>query len=830
MKIEVFKEFKNNVRLFDAIDPNYITWLFDSENHRDGPTTPAGAYENPYNYFNQTSFSGQLEDPGHDNQMAPGPQPENTIYFDNDEYYTKFVTTQKNVVIDYRKPQLISWNGSFTAFKDGGNWTAELIIKDDSGIDGDAFAFAIRGNSGTESAAVLGEVASIVSKRGDDEPYYNPVLTTVPATGLDGVDIRIQQSDIDKTMFRVTITIDPNKLKTCLEADGHGFMACDADAKFKYVLLNFTLIDIAGNVMEPSDEFAKQAFVYFDISREELLKDVQKLTLSPADIYPPNLFIDEDMIGHMTIIATNPNETLYEYGFVPKIGLLSDSVGFLSGDPDQHIDGADQLVDGISNAGYVKAYAYLDGSMGAVTCSIGDDVEINMMLDQDLASELRALTYVEGEWGPFIVECSTNTRKIDVDPFVPSCLKHEGFYGLCKHLERYLNTMYTPMGSDCRIGVLEKIDRISHFKDPDSCEPELLTKFAEDHGSEFNFNRAQVEKAANVLLAHSDIENLDSRDLIESIYRRFYGILPYIDRWKGTTRGFELLYRVLGIDARIYPLWEGPTHDMVREDRAKEDYDLTAHLEIELKSDVFNKREMTVISDFLMSAVKSVLPINRVISDVVMKDEISHSEDERDLRFNFVSLDYELKPTKLEGISFWWYLSDSVKSKFNQITDRGTYCQLEIPMYVTGSKASHTTAESAAGWPVPNNCTYYFKQYENTARTYGSNYKTLFLTFAGAMNGQGGVQIPNPERIATNVELEIQSVSQSHGNVIIKIPKTSANLSQINKYNSNIMMGNRMIVASFKFSRAVDNYCESIPYEEFNRGVFSDTPFYHKEG
>ena len=558
MKIEVFKEFgADSLRLFDAINPDRVTWLFGSENHRDGPTD---AYRRkPY----QNDLAPLSED-------LPG-----TIKFDGNAVGDqRLISTQKNVVIDYTKPIIQSYTGVFTSFKHDGHgssggrgsynydardsWECELIIKDDSGIDNGAYKIT------ANNEVVLAELS-----RKDPSLDY-----TMP-----GVSVRFEQSSVDSTMHRVTIVIDPDEIPE--DKKEAVLKKCSKDDVMSYMTMELYFYDIAGNV-GPEDPRFSRAFVVIDKLKSEMLEDVQRLQLEFVDTDPANLFIDKDTIGKTTISVYDPNKTLDEYGFKAKIGLLDGSVGYLSGDtegPDEKV--YTQRVDGIDSTGYVKAYAYLDGTLGQVSCL---DPYYDVVMDMDLATEIRSLTYTEGELGRFIVECDSNKRKLNVDPFIPSVLKNEEIYGLCKLVERELNTMYTPMSGDCRIGILEKIHRISQFKNPDECEMELLPRFAEEHGSELAFTYEQVEKAAKVIQKYAQNNKLNTRDLVDSIYRRYFMILPYIDRWKGTKRSFELLYRVLGIDAEIEPLWEGPDGQMVYEDKAKPDYRLTAHLALILNA------------------------------------------------------------------------------------------------------------------------------------------------------------------------------------------------------------------------------------------------------
>lgn len=781
MKIEVYKEFDGDaLRLFDAINPDRVTWLFGSENHRDGPTDAYREY--PYQ-----------------NDLAPlGEDLPGTIYLDGTAAGDqRLISTQKNVVLDYTKPTIQSYTGVFTAFKrdDEGSstvsenydyetrstWECELIIKDDSGIDNGAYK--ITANRGE---AVLAELS-----RKDPSLDY-----TMP-----GVSVQFEQSSVDSTMHRVTISIDPDEIPE--DKREAVLKKCSEDDVMNYMTLELYFYDIAGNVGPEEPRFPR-AFVLIDKQKSEMLEDVQRLKLEFVDTDPANLFIDKDTIGKTTISVYDPNETLAEYGFKAKIGLLEGSVGYLSGDtegPDEKI--YTQRVDGIDSTGYVKAYAYLDGTLGQVSCL---DPYYDVVMDMDLATEIRSLTYVEGELGRFIVECDSNKRKIDVDPFIPSVLKNEEIYGLCKLLERELNTMYTPMSGDCRIGVLEKIHRISQFKNPDECEMELLPRFAEEHGSELAFTYEQVESAAKVIQKYAKSNNLNTRDLVEAIYRRYFMILPYIDRWKGTKRSFELLYRVLGIDAEIEPLWEGPDGQMVYEDQAKPDYRLTAHLALILNASLYSNRDIRELSDFAMVAVKSILPVNRVLSEVNIVDE---TDGEGDINLTHIDLSREERDVKDEKIYFKYSLTKQSYRPDKMAASCGEL-YLPLPMYPSETIVGHTL-NSTREWPIPDNCCFYFSRYADMLKTHDS--VPLKISF---LNGES--QTLEVDLIASGILLE-------GDRVLVKCKNTGSNAAQMTKFNTNILTTTGTIGYGFAFSRLVKNYCKPLSYTEFKAMDAAQTPY-----
>lgn len=774
MKIEVFKEFgADSLRLFDAINPDRVTWLFGSENHRDGPTD---AYRRqPY----QNDLAPLAKD-------LPG-----TIYFDGNVVGDqKLISTQKNVVIDYTKPVLRSYTGVFTSFRTEehghsgrhgnydyetrGTWQLEMILQDDSGIDNGAYEITANGHT----------IAKLSRKTGEH-------------TVMSGVSVEFEQSSVDSTMFRVTIEIDPtyDEVKEVL-------LSCTD--QFDYIVLGYKFYDIAGNEL---DEELERAFTLYKATKDEMLEDVQRLKLDFVDTNPANLFVDRDTIGKTTISVYDPNETLAEYGFKAKIGLLDGSVGYLSGDtdgPDERV--YTQQVDGIDSSGYVKAYAYLDGTLGEVKCYLSDKEEIVVMMDPDLATEIRSLTYTEGELGRFIVECDSNKRKLNVDPFIPSVLKNEEIYGLCKLLERELNTMYTPMSGDCRIGILEKIHRISQFKNPDECEMELLPRFAEEHGSELAFTYEQVERAAKVIQKYAQNNNMNTRDLVESIYRRYFMILPYIDRWKGTKRSFELLYRVLGIDAEIEPLWEGPDGQMVYEDKAKPDYRLTAHLALILNADRYSNRDIRELSDFAMVAVKSILPVNRVLSEVNIVDDVDGGGE---IKLTHIDLSREEKDVKDEKIYFECDWGNSSYRPEPMVATCGEL-YLPLPMYPSKTIVGHDS-DSTKEWPIPENCGFYFSRYADMLKTYDSvPLKIAFLS--------GETQM-------IEVDLEASGIILEGDRVFVKCKNTRENAVQMSKFNTNILASAGTIGYGFAFSRLVKNYCKPLSYTEFKDMAASQTPY-----
>ena len=578
MIIEVFKDYDQALRLFNSVRYNdneppspedFVGWQFDSIN------------------------------------TYPDPQPEGTIYFDaNSGKYTLSSTTQ-NIALDYQAPELVSWSGKYTVFE-GQKWISELTFKDESGIDSGSYEVFLNGGSD--------QYLLRSSRKNSTAPDWTPTVEySELVQDQSAITVSFQRNSVEKNKYRVTVEIDPSKLSQT------ALLGCTEYVS--YLKAGIKIYDIAGNEIRCTLPIA---FVLYKISADEILNDVSRLKLDFIDTYPENLMVDSDVIGKTTIRAVSSNEKLHKLGFHVRFGLKSDSVGYLSGRTES--DGEEPLttiqqIDGIDRSGRVKAFAYLDGTYdGQMKCSL-EPVIISIQVDPNLAQLVRSATYKEAELGTFVIECEDNVRKINVDPFIPSVLRSEELYGLCKLFERYLNTMYTPVGSTCRIGLLEKISRIGKMKDPDSCESKLLPNFLEEHGSELSFTRADLKIAAETILRHlPDNTAITTDRVIDSIYRRYASITPYINRWKGTEKCFDLLFKVIGIDCRIEYLWEDSEGNFVTESDAGEDCSLSTHLRIAINSRGYTPDEIKKLVPFVTKCAKSVLPVNRVIDGITIEE------------------------------------------------------------------------------------------------------------------------------------------------------------------------------------------------------------------
>lgn len=778
--------------MFNAIDPSLITWRFDSRNLRDGDKNAQPPYRSA-SYTDDEKFNNSND---YLNDFGPSPSDDpDTKYFDSSPVPCVIHSYQKNIVIDNLPPELLSWSGTFTVFKseihtqdmsgrsgsrrvqtyvsdDKSKWRVQLIFRDQSGIDYDIYQIRANGQI----------VCGMTRKTSGDDHRAVPDPSVQP---LDGLTVKIEKSSIDSSMYLVELEIDPEAMN-----EAGVLEKCTDEVSF--MSIGLTLWDIAGNEIVADID---RELIYFNIEKSALVESARKLSLSFVDTYPSNLFVDRDMIGKTTVSVDNPNELLSKYGFKVHIGLSDGSVGYAAGDAREIDDGrtALQEVDGIDRSGYVRAFAYLDGDQEELTCDVSGSVTIK--LDEDLAAEIRGLTYTEGSLGPFITECETNIRKIYIDKFVPGVLKSEEIYGLCKHLERFLNTMYSPMNGDCRIGVLEKIDRISKFKDPDSCEADLIPNFVEEHGGELSFNRSDLVEVAEILQTYvPESERTETVDEIaESIYRRYCSIIPYIDRMKGTSRCFDLIYGVLGIDVEVIPLWEGPNGDMVPEDQAGDDYTLTGHLNLKLRSSNMTARDVKKISDFIISAVRSLIPITKVIGDIIAEEVMM--SDSSTITAAKIELDTQKTVERDDGIMFIWPDGGTVKR-----TNSGG--SIEISAFPAETRGTYDTC-------LPGNCLFYFTRFFRYSRYYKDPY--IVLSFADV---SGNSVTKNSE-----MRMKVKTISGGHGRVMIELDVSDRQTSEaLRKYSMNSIAGGSL-VAAFRYSRSVDNFCKSVTIEEYESQV-----------
>jgi hypothetical protein len=375
------------------------------------------------------------------------------------------------------------------------------------------------------------------------------------------------------------------------------------------------------------------------------------------------------------------------------------------------------------------------------------------------------------------------------------------------------------MEGDCRIGILEKIHRISEFKDPRECEPRLLTRFADEHGSELKFNREDVEKVASVLRKYTGDDNntISQKDLVDKIYRRYYEILPYINMYKGTEKSFDLIYSVLGLRVELFPLWEGPDHKMVREDKAGDDYWLTSHLEVEVHGE-YSDDDLRVLSDFSLEAAKSILPVIRVIDTSTIVDDFV---DDSDLNLTVIDLSGPKEELKREYVVFSWDNKKIPKAKI-----RKNDLEIYLPIDAKANFCSERTTPMVSK-KSDTNPAFWFSRWGAMRNTYGPLTMKFAFGYMDAYEDTEDNKIKLNGWLEYGVNISPTYIEIRQDRVVLHLEDNRQNREYLNTWNTwtskytfnntfdpnHTDMNTVMIFRIFRsddYAVTLENYCDSI--------------------
>lgn len=677
MKVEVYKLYDDNIKMFNTVSTPSLTYK-SKHFPPDGKFNSNGVDEDGITIANKFDSKGSEYD---------------------------FGSTLRNVVIDYAPPEFVKDYSKYTSFREK-NGLAQFNIKfevsDNLGIDCEKFQIGFF--YGTEDEQVLFESKHTFSE--DDVPegdlneesqfndsYDGPLAEVIDTMGPDFVDTSADWYIYHKGRaenYVVDFNINVNGTSDD-EGTAIGLLYKDLDEGVyqKYEEMNagalyVKLWDLAGN------EYVFTGFKPLMIipwTYEEFIGMFDPLSLYFYDTYPANMFLQENVIGQSKILVENTNKVLSKkYGFETVLKLEQDSPGYLV-DWSKKVEDYDlyQDVDGIDTVGYVKAFAYL----------------FTDKFDKATFNLIREATMTKGSLGPWVKECEDNTRKINVDPFVPEFAKDTTFYHFCKFIENYLNTAWCPLDKDCRIGLLEKIERIGDFNDIDLVEFPAVQFWAEDRGNELQFDKAAID-AIKGMSKKYNLLDMDSYECIRYLYKN----LPAINMYKGTIDCFKLIFNSLGINAELIPLWgrnvgEG-NEDWQPEyfyDRDKNDpkawnkklndlYYLSSH--IELKVHGYLAYDLVDIAASIVKLARSVLPVVRVI-EYLLIEEFSQSSNYLSLGYYNQSKELDDDNNLLQCITFMW---ETQFCDFNTISP----VELELRIPQIAGRSSTAGANWWKGW------------------------------------------------------------------------------------------------------------------------------------
>lgn len=717
MKIEVFKLYSDNDKTFDSINPTYIKWLFDSTNTRD-------------------------VSPIHLNNELERPQGDDTVYFDGNISEYDLKSTIKNIVLKYDKPTLMRDKSKYTSFFEQENsdeviFPMEFYVYDQLGLDTDVVEIGLNYNEVSNDGEILYKLKRNFS---EDLPIGTVEEITVGKyVKLDEEEFKVEnfsikKEQLTKTLHRINFDI------VITNADNGALFEVDNDLELgeysEYEELGKLYIkvwDLAGNELVI---FGEKPLIPVSSTQMSFVEKLQKLIISFYDTYPKNLFLENDVIGNTTILVENHNGLLcHKYGMDVILRLENDSLGYLVENSKRYetTDGGLQnipelnlteYVDGIDAVGYVKANAWL----------------YSPIFNNELNGFIKSHTFERGLLGAFIKECIDNTRKINVEPFLPEFTRDSVFYDFCKFLETFLNTEYTPLEKNCRIGLLEKIKRIGDFNDIHNIEFPAIKHYAEDRGSELQFDIEAFEKIRDMSSKYNDFD-FDTKTMIRDLYKK----LPFINRYKGTIDCFNILFRSLGLNVELIPMWakkEDENSDVIfvpEYNTAHENEDpnyintayddsfwLSSH--ILLKVNGYLAYDLVQIANAIYKLARSVLPVIRVIHHLLIEERSISSNY---LKLGFIDMQQDNSSSKandIQGISFSWK-SDRIK-----LLNRGDDLILEIPSYVDLCE----TSSDWVGWsedyhnPKVGNCIGFFNSFKHMLENYN---RKLILDFSRLSSG-----------------------------------------------------------------------------------------------
>lgn len=259
--------------------------------------------------------------------------------------------------------------------------------------------------------------------------------------------------------------------------------------------IKFKFFDVAGNVVY----WVMPYLEIIAMTLEEMYDKFTHLDLTFIDTYPENLDLSTDTEGKTTIKVRNPFYELIDYPTI--INLDKDSVGKLYPSTKKHyaenildktkfVSYDTELVDNINESGWVIAHAYVDvyNFFGALDF-------VRTMIKNRL--------YTTGTLGEWIKECVDNSRKVNLQLFIPQYLRNattakSEFNIFVDATEKFINRMYKACDSKCYISILEAISRIGNMNDPYHIYGSMLDLYDDDHGDMLHIKQENLKDIANI--------------------------------------------------------------------------------------------------------------------------------------------------------------------------------------------------------------------------------------------------------------------------------------------------------------------------------------------
>lgn len=265
--------------------------------------------------------------------------------------------------------------------------------------------------------------------------------------------------------------------------------------------IKYKFFDVAGNVVY----WVMPYLEIIAMTLEEMYDKFTYLDLTFIDTYPENLDLSTDLEGKTTVKVRNPFYELTEYPTI--INLDKDSIGKLYPSTKKHFSSNiysktefvsydTELVDNINESGWVIAHAYVDvfNFFGAL---------------EFVKTMIKNRIYTTGTLGEWIKECADNSRKINLQLFVPQYIKtstttKSEFNVFVDVTEKFINRMYKSCDKNCYISVLEAVSRIGDMNDPYYIYGSMLDLYDDDHGDMLHIKKEILKDIADIDRGEAD--------------------------------------------------------------------------------------------------------------------------------------------------------------------------------------------------------------------------------------------------------------------------------------------------------------------------------------
>lgn len=266
-------------------------------------------------------------------------------------------------------------------------------------------------------------------------------------------------------------------------------------------------------------------------------------------------------------------------------------------------------IDGILHTGYVQIFANLLFT-SSYSSQVTSEAAKNYIEKRIYNSTVSYAT--DGEW---LTECPNN-KKINLEPFVPMYLKESQYFDFVKFTENFLNTMFYSNDTNCKVGILKKIEDLRTLHNIDELDRIFFNDFAKHFGSTIKIDERNLVDILTIF-GDKNKKTYDEEDLTKYI-REAYRILPYYNRIKGTDESIKLILSTFGCSCEIIYKWlsklegEDELFENIEDKIDKDKYYLSSHFNIDLGIKNYRIEEYVDIIQPIRELVFSIKPITRV--------------------------------------------------------------------------------------------------------------------------------------------------------------------------------------------------------------------------